>query len=148
MLNYKPHPVILINKEEFDQFFLGYTQAIGFTSSEDDEEGRGNQLIGKGGDWDEQNGEWSLLLTEEERQEIIDDAVGFFLETKDMIKGREESAGSDFHFTRNHHGTGFWDRDWEQHGHTLTEMAHAYGSQSLYGTKDETGKVISAYICH
>lgn len=153
MLNYKPHPAILPFKERFDQFFLGYTQAIGFSSTEDSEEGSGDSLVANGGgDFEESHeeswNEWSLLLNEQERQEIIDDAVGFFLEAKDMIEGKDYTAGTDFHYTRCHHGTGFWDGDWGHNGQTLTEMSHAYGSQSLWGTKDKKGKVVSAYICH
>jgi hypothetical protein len=33
----------------------------------------------------------------------------------------------DFWLTRNRHGAGFWDGDYE-HGEALTEWAHAYGS--------------------
>lgn len=44
-----------------------------------------------------------------------------------------EQAGHDFWLTRNHHGTGFWDRglpNWL--GKLLSESAHAYGSSDLY----------------
>jgi hypothetical protein len=48
-----------------------------------------------------------------------------------------ESAGHDFWLTRNHHGTGFWDRFHVstaegQTGRHLTNAAHAYGSFDLY----------------
>jgi len=48
-----------------------------------------------------------------------------------------EQFAHDFALTRNHHGTGFWDRghgnpDWEAAGRRLTEMADAYGELNLY----------------
>jgi uncharacterized protein (TIGR02996 family) len=48
----------------------------------------------------------------------------------------ESGAGHDFWLTRNHHGTGFWDGDWE-HVEELTRMAHAYGSCDLYVGDDD-----------
>jgi len=58
----------------------------------------------------------------------------------------EARAGHDFWLTRNHHGAGFWDGDWNismppDHegarrcrtvGDYLTEMSHPYGSVDLY----------------
>ncbi len=53
-------------------------------------------------------------------------------------------AGHDFWLTRNRHGAGFWDGDWDTPyvgdsakpyatvGDFLTDMAHAYGSYDLY----------------
>jgi len=37
-------------------------------------------------------------------------------------------AGADFYFTRNGHGTGFWDGWWE-YGDELTEAAEIYGEE-------------------
>lgn len=42
-----------------------------------------------------------------------------------------EAAGHDFWLTRNHHGAGFWDGDWE-HGDELTKIAHQYRSVTLF----------------
>jgi hypothetical protein len=54
-----------------------------------------------------------------------------------------EKAGHDFWLTRNHHGAGFWDRGLPRSiGKRLTEMAHAYGSLSLYLGDD--GKVYTS----
>jgi hypothetical protein len=42
-------------------------------------------------------------------------------------------AGHDFFLTRNHHGAGFWDGDWEEsEGKRLTALAHTYGETYLY----------------
>lgn len=44
-----------------------------------------------------------------------------------------ERAGHDFWLTRNRHGAGFWDGDWEREaGQRLTANSHAYGSVDLY----------------
>lgn len=43
-----------------------------------------------------------------------------------------EQAGSDFWFTRNRHGVGFWDRKLGEAGDALTESARAAGECSLY----------------
>ena len=49
----------------------------------------------------------------------------------------DERAGHDFWLTRNHHGAGFWDRDWLQEpgeniGETLTQACRPYGEVYLY----------------
>ncbi len=42
-------------------------------------------------------------------------------------------AGHDFWLTRNGHGAGFWDGDWnDPHGDALTESAKSYGEVDLY----------------
>ena len=40
--------------------------------------------------------------------------------------------GHDFWLTRNHHGTGFWDRGLGDVGDRLTDFAHAYGESYLF----------------
>lgn len=43
-------------------------------------------------------------------------------------------AGHDFWLTRNGHGAGFWDGDWDHtpYAELLTELSNAYGSLELY----------------
>lgn len=41
-------------------------------------------------------------------------------------------AGTDFWFTRNHHGAGYWDRGLGPVGDKLTEAARAFGECDLY----------------
>lgn len=49
------------------------------------------------------------------------------------IAGEYSQAGHDFWLTRNGHGAGFWDGDWQEPAATrLTDAAHAYGSVDLY----------------
>jgi hypothetical protein len=45
----------------------------------------------------------------------------------------ETHAGHDFWFTRNGHGTGFWDGDWEElAGEELTKIAKQFSNLDLY----------------
>ncbi len=55
-----------------------------------------------------------------------------------------EHAGHDFWLTRNGHGAGFWDGDWEEpYGDQLTDASKEYGEFDLYlGDPDEDGEVM------
>jgi len=67
-------------------------------------------------------------LGEDDRLEILNDCLGFMVSAAGMIgDDRMQEAGIDFHFTRNGHGAGFWDGDWEEHGDRLTELCKPHG---------------------
>ena len=56
-------------------------------------------------------------------------------------------AGTDFHLTRNHHGTGFWDRvpyheSGRSIGDRLTASSHPYGDISGLVTDDDVVEVL------
>ena len=54
-----------------------------------------------------------------------------------------EQCGHDFWLTRNHHGTGFWDRGYpDALGDALTEAAHCESQRDLYIGDD--GKIYQA----
>jgi hypothetical protein len=73
-------------------------------------------------------------------QQMIDDCLLFQAEQCDHISNEWEQAGHDFWLTRNWHGAGFWDGDWEDEaGKRLTDASHAYGECDLYIGDD--GKV-------
>ena len=44
--------------------------------------------------------------------------------------------GHNFWLTRNHHGTGFWDGDYEPYGDELTDIAHKFGESDPYVGSD------------
>lgn len=69
------------------------------------------------------------------------DCKAFQQECGILFLGQEESAGHDFWLTRNHHGAGFWDGDWED-GEVLTEESHKMGEKHVYTGDD--GKL---YFC-
>lgn len=51
----------------------------------------------------------------------------------ELIAHDLEQAGHDFCLTRNRHGAGFWDGDWEKKaGKILTDASHTWGSVDLY----------------
>lgn len=46
--------------------------------------------------------------------------------------GSDDQNGRDFWLTRNRHGTGFWDRSYDDVGRQLTDAAHLQGGRDLY----------------
>lgn len=57
-----------------------------------------------------------------------------------LIESDESQAGHDFWLTRNGHGAGFWDGDWDEPAATILDKAcEAYGQFNLYISDD--GKV-------
>lgn len=51
----------------------------------------------------------------------------------DLIAHDLGRAGHDFALTRNRHGAGFWDGDWEEKaGKILTDSSHTWGEVDLY----------------
>jgi len=81
-----------------------------------------------------------------DNEEIALDISGFLLDVKYLLddepRWTSEQVGHDFYLTRNHHGSGFWDRNLP-HVRELTEAAHVYGTSELYPADD--GKL---YIHH
>ena len=64
---------------------------------------------------------------------IQEDCETFQRDHAEDIGGDLERAGHDFWLTRNHHGAGFWDGDWQDEvGQRLTDASHAYGDFDLY----------------
>jgi len=80
-------------------------------------------------------------FSSEANQKVEADCAAFLAKCEE--KGIEfsfeelEQAGHDFWLTRNHHGCGFWDGDWSEHGEVLTEIAHSFGEAWIYVGDDE-----------
>ena len=57
----------------------------------------------------------------------------FELEAESLLSDddRSQNVGHDFWLTRNGHGAGFWDGDYEN-GDALTELCRPYGSCNIY----------------
>ncbi len=94
------------------------------------------------GEWDRE-GEVSIWdFTPEAADAAHDDCEAFLNMTwkghsvVDLIESTTgygwEQAGHDFALTRNHHGTGFWDRGLGEVGTLLTEAAQTFGESDLY----------------
>jgi hypothetical protein len=70
--------------------------------------------------------------------------AGHLLTTDNYVGGAActpyERAGHDFWLTRNGHGAGFWDGDWDKAaGQELTDIAHNFGTLCPYVGDD--GKI-------
>jgi len=64
---------------------------------------------------------------------MIADCADFQERFGELIGSETEQAGHDFWLTRNGHGAGFWDGDWEEPAATeLTEGSKEYGEFDLY----------------
>lgn len=71
-------------------------------------------------------------LTAEARAAIAADCLAFITENPAVRTLDPAQSGHDFHLTRNHHGTGFWDRGYGPLGDDLTQAAHAHREASLF----------------
>jgi hypothetical protein len=66
--------------------------------------------------------------------QAVADCEKFQRENEDDIGGLQDRAGYDFWLTRNKHGAGYLDGDWQPQevGDRLTEAAHRFGEVYLY----------------
>lgn len=92
------------------RMFKGYMEAVGFT----DPEGEIDQTF---------------------KCQALEDCADFqgLLHQEGLaeeVEADPERAGADFWLTRNHHGAGFWDGNWER-GDELTKWAHTYGGVDI-----------------
>jgi len=80
-------------------------------------------------------------LAPETVDKMIADCDKFTAENAADLEGEDmEAAGHDFWLTRNGHGAGFWDGDWEEKkGERLTEASKKFGESNLYVGDD--GKI-------
>lgn len=100
-----------------DEFCNGYIEAALWSSTDDDGESLEDMDIAP--------------ETLEEMEKDCDDFVESF---GHLFEGYDDAqAGHDFWLTRNGHGAGFWDGDYDEPEATeLTDAAKAYGEYTLY----------------
>jgi len=79
-------------------------------------------------------------IDDKDMKEMLGDCEDFLLQCDHLIiednltkkphnQSVHEQAGQDFSLTRNGHGAGFWDGDWEEPAaSTLTDKSKEYGS--------------------
>ena len=116
-----------------DRFTIAYTEAALWSSTDNSDDSGGNPLDDNYGIDD---------LAPETIQSIIEDCQAFQNEHFEDIANDLERAGHDFWLTRNGHGAGFWDGDWDEEiGDRLTKASDAYGSVDLYVGDD--GRIYS-----
>jgi hypothetical protein len=73
------------------------------------------------------------LKAQADLDSFIEDALKLDI---DVYELGIEGVAHDFWLTRNHHGAGFWDRDYpDDIGDKLTDLAHMYGERHLESKK-------------
>lgn len=73
-------------------------------------------------------------LSNETLAGMVADCAKFQADNAADLQGESIShAGHDFWLTRNGHGAGFWDGDYDdEKGKRLTDASHAFGERNLY----------------
>lgn len=84
------------------------------------------------------NAGWSEVMGDDEK-EVLDECRAFAaLAGEDLDDIPATSAGHNFWLSRNGHGTGFWDRGWEDKGDRLHELARSFGEADLHLSEEGT----------
>lgn len=141
-------------------FFHGYVQAMGFTGRTvgDPDASNDKPAFSGSGDFDSNWNVWDEIkdhIDNDDVRQIIEDVKSFcesageLIDSDELMSGNFEQAGTDFHFTRNGHGAGFWDGDWSN-GDKLTELSKPYGSKELEVYRDEENddEILSVGFCY
>lgn len=117
-----------------DPFLRGYLDAALFTTDENPPSGCDYVQSGRADDMYPSLPDYFIAQAKA-------DCAKFEAENADLlaVAGDDWQNGSDFWYTRNGHGVGFWDRGYEQTGDRLTEAAHKFGTHDL--CPDEIGQV-------
>lgn len=72
-------------------------------------------------------------IADEAIRQAEDEVDEFAEKAGDMLDDfNSEDVGHNFWLTRNRHGAGFWDGDFEPYGDALTELAHDFGESDAY----------------
>ena len=107
-----------------DPFTIAYIEAALWSSMDNSDEQGGEPLDANYGLDD---------IAPETLASIVADCKAFQEAHADDIGGELELAGHDFWLTRNGHGAGFFDGDWDDEvGQRLTEASDVLGSVDLY----------------
>lgn len=107
-----------------DPFTIAYIEAALWSSTDESDEQGGEPLDANYGLDD---------IAPETLASILDDCEAFQETHAEDIGSEHERAGHDFWLTRNGHGAGFWDGDWDDDiGQRLTDASDVYGSVDLY----------------
>lgn len=109
--------------ESSKDFLQAYVEAMLWSTPDMDSDG--DEMLDKNYGPDD--------ISKETAVKIKKDCAAFLEAAEDMIDGRYSDAGHDFWLTRNGHGAGFWDGDWDEEvGNKLTELSEKFGEQDPY----------------
>ena len=112
-----------------ETMFKAFMEAALWSSTWDDGDGNGELPLDK---------KYTIADFDQKDLDYLKGQVIEFLNlNKTMIGDELEKAGHDFWLTRNHHGAGFWDGDWEeQKGIALTNACRRFKEVSIYPATD------------
>ncbi len=114
-------------KTKLDTFTQAYVECALWSSTDNSNEQGGEPL-------DENYGVEDIAP--ETLARMVEDCAQFQAEHAQLWanhRSGEDRAGHDFWLTRNRHGAGFWDGDWEKNAaKVLTDASHTWGSFDLY----------------
>lgn len=142
---------------DYRYLFKGYIQAVGFTAHAegDPEASCDDPLFDGSGSFDDNWDVWYEIqgvVSDEDLQTIMDELTAFHASAAEMVENDRhawpqcwERAGTDFHFTRNGHGAGFWDGDWEE-GDALSDLSKPFSTFEMVGVRDDDGDLTSVYF--
>ncbi len=123
-------PEITFEKDYFQEFFIAYATAALWASNDDDDIPLDSNYSIDDFDPD------SIQRLEKDCRDFLEKA-------KDLIQNDKrhqnpfEQAGHDFWLTRQGHGVGFFDGDWDEPAATeLTNLSHEFGEFYLYVQDD------------
>lgn len=138
----------MLHESEYREFERGYLLGLAFTAmlQLDPEGDNCKQLFSNPGGQISQVVDTAKLKAKliENRQwaPLEEDCKGFFDNARSAISRAGGGlnwgeVGSDFHLTRNRHGSGFWDRGLGALGDELTALARPFGPAELVGFPKE-----------
>jgi len=114
----------------FEEFFSAYVRTALWSSTDESTPSGGYPLDKKYGPAD---------ITRQTMMKMRQDAARFWRENVSKIMSADmrnpvSKAGHDFWLTRNGHGAGFWDGDWQPQslGDELTRASKKFGEYNLY----------------
>lgn len=123
---------------ECSEFVQGYIEAMFFTEANSDNEELEHATVEDLSDeaWKKITDDCDRFLKslpKDHRDRTPIDMACYYHPTVDY---NETRAGHDFWYSRNGHGTGYWDRDLGRIGQDLHQRTRAFGSVYLYRGDD------------
>jgi hypothetical protein len=119
-----------ITLADLDLFTQSYLEAAFFT----DEERLKEEAEEFGLDPNTHDLDWSVDALQQAKKDCDAFRTDRTVELLDEAGAKDDQQnGHDFWYTRNHHGVGFWDRNYEEeYGRALTKIAHSFREASTY----------------
>ena len=113
------------HRDDLDEFTSSYIETMLWSSNDESDE-RGGEPLDKNYGADD--------LSDEAIARCFADCAAFQAVNSDNLATRSAGQGGhDFWLTRNGHGAGFWDGDWEKEiGQALTKSAKEFGEENPY----------------